>query len=759
MAFRRGLLLLLLLLSGLIAAPAPARAAAALELYGTFHALGVIVDVAAVDDPDQDAAAGVAYRVQGSGSAFQPGFPLSRVSATRFVGSLFWLAPGTGYEVRVTLSDPDGGPLHGVVLPAAAPTRAEIAIPTPTASFYASPAGSGTACGLAAPCTVSTALSQAQPGQAVVLRGGVYYQGDFSPPRSGLPGAPIVIRSYPGETAVFDGADPATFAWTAEGGGVYRTTVNVADPHLVTANGERLLPYTSLADLQNLIWAVPGFYASGADVYVRLAGDADPNAAVMRVSRFNTAFTVSRDYIYFVDLGFRHYGQGSYAKAIYFYEASDNLVQGSTFSLNDLGIGLKYASHRNVIQDNAFSDTLFAWPWDAFYAGIDLSGGGVRFYSPATGRGTVIRRNTFHDYFDGLGVCPDATAGLTNETDVYANLVYNTGDDGLETDGECSNVRLWGNTFHDVLIGISLAPVYTGPVYAIRNLIYRTGVGNSAYTGSPFKFNSGYATSGPMYLFHNTADAVLSDDDGPNHGLYIKAPGTWRLIYARNNIWAGTDAAIDNYNTIQPVDLNYDNLWRDGGGALVRWDNTSYATLAAFTTATGQEAGGYNLPPGFAGRAAGDYTLAPTSAMLEAGLALPGINDGYAGLAPDLGAFEYAGYGFTLTATPAAQAAAPGAAAVYRLDLQAIGGFAAGVGLAASSPTPNLGVQVSPLALALPAQSRATLVVTNTYAGPLLPGLWHSVPITAAGGGVTVTASARLLVGGARLSLPLLQTP
>jgi hypothetical protein len=70
---------------------------------------------------------------------------------------------------------------------------------------------------------------------------------------------------------------------------------------------------------------------------------------------------------------------------------------------------------------------------------------------------------------------------------VYDNLVYNAGDDGIETDGRCSNVRLWGNTFHDVLMGISLAPVYTGPVYALRNLIYRTGVGNNTYTRNGHK--------------------------------------------------------------------------------------------------------------------------------------------------------------------------------------------------------------------------------------------------------------------------------
>ena len=143
------------------------------------------------------------------------------------------------------------------------------------------------------------------------------------------------------------------------------------------------------------------------------------------------------------------------------------------------------------------------------------------FYSPTTGRGNVIRRNTFHDYFDGLGACPSETDGETNETDVYENLVYRAGDDGMETDGTCSNVRIWGNVFHDVLMGISLAPVYDGPVYAIRNLIHRTGVGNNDYSGSPFKFNSGYDKSGPIFLFHNTADAALPG----NNGIYIKAPG------------------------------------------------------------------------------------------------------------------------------------------------------------------------------------------------------------------------------------------
>jgi hypothetical protein len=629
----------LVLLVTLVLLPVNAtRAAASMSLYGTFHAMGVIVTIAASDDADGDMTASVAYRVSGSG-VYRQGFPLSRVEGTRFVGSLFWLEPGTAYDVRVTFGDPDGGPLDGTTVSGTASTRAEIAIPVPDDSYYVSPSGSGTSCTQGTPCSLSYGLSQAQAGDEVVLRGGVYHQGEIDLPRSGTAGAPIVVRAYAGETAALDGGDSATFTWTAQGGGVYRATVNASNTHLVTADGQRLYPYQSLSDLEDLVWGIPGFYANDTTVYVRLVGNANPNSATMVVSRYNHAFTVEQDHVYFLDLTFRHYGRGSYAKAIYFNNASDNLVRGCAFAVNDMGIGIKRVSHRNVIEDNEFYDTDFDWPWNAVKAGSQLETGGVTFYSPTDGRGNVIRRNTFHDYFDGFGTCPESSDTVTNETDVYENLVYRAGDDGMSSDGRCSNLRIWSNTFHDVLIGISLAPVYGGPVYAIRNLIYRTGVGNNSYTGSPFKFNSGYDTSGPMYLFHNTADAVVTVPR--SDGLHVKTPGTWELIYARNNIWAGTRYAINNSNAGQLIDLDYDGVWNDGANDLVRWSGASYATLGAFTAVTGQEPHGLNVAPGFADAAGGDYTLDDSSDLIDVGLPIPGINDGYEGAAPDVGAFEF----------------------------------------------------------------------------------------------------------------------
>ena len=89
------------------------------------------------------------------------------------------------------------------------------------------------------------------------------------------------------------------------------------------------------------------------------------------------------------------------------------------------------------------------------------------------------------------------------------------------------------------------------------------------------------------------------------------------------------------------IDLDYDNLWNGNGGDLVRWDGVRYATLGAFAAATGHEAHGLSVEPGFADPANGDYALASTSDLIDAGVTIPGINDDYAGMSPDVGAFEH----------------------------------------------------------------------------------------------------------------------
>ena len=142
-----------------------------------------------------------------------------------------------------------------------------------------------------------------------------------------------------------------------------------------------------------------------------------------------------------------------------------------------------------------------------------------------------------------------------------------------------------------------------------------------------------------MYLFHNTADAALPGSTG----LDIKSPGSWTMITARNNIWSGTEYALSNANPAQPLDLDYDDLYTTLAGELAWWDglpDRHLNTLAELQAATGQEMHGFNLAPGFTAPAGGDYTLAATSPLIDKGVPIPGINAGYDGAAPDLGAYE-----------------------------------------------------------------------------------------------------------------------
>jgi hypothetical protein len=92
-------------------------------------------------------------------------------------GSLFRLCPGTEYEVRLTLVDPDGGSV----------TRTVEAV---TRAYPRMPAGKGTAVNQGG---LAKAQELAQPGQVMILAKGTYPAVALT--KSGKPGAPIVYRA------------------------------------------------------------------------------------------------------------------------------------------------------------------------------------------------------------------------------------------------------------------------------------------------------------------------------------------------------------------------------------------------------------------------------------------------------------------------------------------------------------------------------------------------------------------------------------
>jgi len=183
--------------------------------------------------------------------------------------------------------------------------------------------------------------------------------------------------------------------------------------------------------------------------------------------------------------------------------------------------------------------------------------------------------------------------------------------------------------------------------------------------------------------------------------------------------------------------------WANGTGEHIH-------DLSTFRLLTGQEPHGVSVVPGFVDGAAGDYSLRPDSPLIDAGVVIPGINDGdYAGGAPDIGAFESGREGFSLYAEPSSQAIDCGAVAHYLVEVRSSGGSASPVWLEAASPSSELSISTDPLVVTPP--GRADLTVTDTAS---LPGTWHTIHITGTGSGLSETFGVGLLVGGTVFHLP-----
>jgi hypothetical protein len=145
----------------------------------------------------------VQYRMAGA-DKWRPASPLIRVPAgntgkrtwptyrwdNKHSGSIFDLKPDTEYEIRLKLTDPDGGSAERTVRASTRP----VPKPAPDAVIKKVNARN-----------LRDSAMTANPGDILLLAPGYY--GDFQMPRDGEPGRPIVIRadkSHPVINSTFD---------------------------------------------------------------------------------------------------------------------------------------------------------------------------------------------------------------------------------------------------------------------------------------------------------------------------------------------------------------------------------------------------------------------------------------------------------------------------------------------------------------------------------------------------------------------------
>lgn len=157
--------------------------------FPTLHSL--TIEWAITGDADLDGVVTVRYKEQGT-TAWRDAIALRRIPAqsnagfswaNRHSGSLLDLKPDTGYDIQLTLKDPDGGSTVRTVQARTRPVPA----PMPNAPVKT-----------VTPSNFASVAASAQPGDILQLSPGTY--SGFSWSRSGAAGKPIVIRSSGGAT-------------------------------------------------------------------------------------------------------------------------------------------------------------------------------------------------------------------------------------------------------------------------------------------------------------------------------------------------------------------------------------------------------------------------------------------------------------------------------------------------------------------------------------------------------------------------------
>ena len=264
------------------------------------------------------------------------------------------------------------------------------------------------------------------------------------------------------------------------------------------------------------------------------------------------------------------------------------------------------------------------------------------------GTGHVVRYNRIHGVYDAVSIGGDRDSVITSNCDVYGNELFDCTDDGVELDGSRHNIRCFDNRITNVLTGFSCQPVYGGPAYMLRNVVYNWQL-------KPLKFHT-YPTG--LIVVNNS---LLGADPRGFGG------GEWRRVILRNNLILGGSHANESGQPIAidsrglRADFDYDGWYQFDPARFARFNNVSYATLAAFRAGTALELHGrlvdYGVfvgaeeptlgpyqgvptffPPYTPGEA--DLSLKPGATAIDAGLALANLNDGWIGSAPDLGAYE-----------------------------------------------------------------------------------------------------------------------
>lgn len=321
-------------------------------------------------------------------------------------------------------------------------------------------------------------------------------------------------------------------------------------------------------------------------------------------------------------------------------------IRNNTFVGVDKGIIASGNPTQILVYDNTLTGNN-KWTEDFICSKKTWNDDGIRI----PGLANAAFNNTLTGFGDAL-----AMAGRRKNTSVhfYRNDIRMTGDDAFEADYGVRNITFYDNRIHNAMTHVSVDPIHGGPLFVFRNIAINIGRG-------PYKLN---ASNSGHFFYNNTVVRAPKLKGGKEWGWVQFANGpqvSWGYV---NNILIfhgkGRLLAMEARGQ-NPVDFNH-NAWHPDGK--VWWSKTggSFKSLEearsrlkpvkpVFGTCTKRHENDVICKPNpFECEVKLDEglfkeiktpcvpMLAKTSQLRGKGVAVPGVTDGFAGDAPDLGA-------------------------------------------------------------------------------------------------------------------------
>lgn len=301
------------------------------------------------------------------------------------------------------------------------------------------------------------------------------------------------------------------------------------------------------------------------------------------------------------------------------------------------------------IADNVVT---YVMPWAPEGMGASSPWGGAGNVGEGieiTGSGNVICYNRVKGYRDCISTMEDRNTHEQISIDIYNNDIYVAADDGIEADFCMGNCRIMRNRLTNCAMGLSAQPSLGGPTYFIRNVMYNLVL-------SPFKLTRG---SGGNVVLHNTTVKT-------GHGMWVPhGPGAYYRSTFRNNLSIGglrdpmriqyagprDGGALVTPETDPTNDFDYDGVGTHLTPFRGNIGTATFSSLEELRERTTEKHAvqvdlgvfeNVEFPnPPYPERPVPDLRLKAGSKPIDAGVKLPGVNDGFRGAAPDLGAYEF----------------------------------------------------------------------------------------------------------------------